>query len=165
MPPLQVLPSPSSGSHVPSPSLPLTLPLFFFCHKIVDWTMSDNAWTISLHAKKVFCTILSKCMWTAHQQKPSPEKNGKNQEKTYFYRLFLQLRFLYDFYDFWNSLKNIKKTIKGVFRAILLLQRERLKEMWSNKVAKTKKKHTSIDFFHLQFFMIFDKTSNIVSKT
>ena len=38
---------------------------------------------------------------------------------------------------------------------ILLLQRERLKEMWSNKVAKTKKKPTSIDFFHLRFFTIF----------
>ena len=62
----------------------------------------------------------------------------------------------YDFlYNIQNSLKNIKGCIKGVFRAILLLQRERLKEMWSNKVAKTKKKHTSIDFFHLRFFMIF----------
>ena len=42
-----------------------------------------------------------------------------------------------------------------MFGAILLLQRERLKEMWWNKVAKTKKKHTSIDFFHLRFFTIF----------
>ena len=52
-----------------------------------------------------------------------------------------------------------------MFRAILLLQRERLKEMWSNKVENTKKKHTSIDFFHLRFFTIFDTTSKIVSKT
>ena len=63
----------------------------------------------------------------------------------------------YDFlYNIQNSLKNIKGRIKGVFRAILLLQRERLKEMWSNKVAKTKKKHTSIDFFPFMIFTIFE---------
>ena len=49
-----------------------------------------------------------------------------------------------------------------MFRAILLLQRERLKEMWWNKVAKTKRQPTSIDFFSIyNFFMIFE----IVSKT
>ena len=62
---------------------------------------------------------------------------------------------IFNFYNIQNSLKNIKGCIKGVFRAILLLQRERLKEMWSNKVAKTKRKHISIDFFHLQFFYDF----------
>ena len=79
---------------------------------------------------------------------------------------FFHLRF-FTIYNIQNSLKNIKGPIKGMFRAILLLQRERLKEMWSNKVAKTKKKHTSIDFFHLRFFTIFydDTTSKIVSKT
>ena len=88
----------------------------------------------------------------------------KNQEKTYFYRLFIHLRFFTIFYDFsyniQNSLKNIKGPIKSVFGAILLLQRERLKEMWWNKVAKTKKKHTSIDLFSIyDFFTIFHTTS------
>ena len=35
-----------------------------------------------------------------------------------------------------------------MFRAILLLQRERLKEMWLKKVAKTKRKHTSIEAWY-----------------
>ena len=42
-----------------------------------------------------------------------------------------------------------------MFRAILLLQRERLKEMWLKKVAKTKKKHTSIDFSIYDFYDFF----------
>ena len=36
--------------------------------------------------------------------------------------------------------KTSKKPIKGVFRAILLLQRERLKEMWWSKVEKPRDK-------------------------
>ena len=52
--------------------------------------------------------------------------------------------------------KTSKKPIKGVFRAILLLQRERLKEMWWNKVAKTKRQPTSIGFFSIyDLFTIF----------
>ena len=48
--------------------------------------------------KRYFAPFFVKYTWKAHQQKPSPEKNGKNQEKTYFYGTFSPFTI---FYDFW----------------------------------------------------------------
>ena len=82
MPPPQVLPSPSSGSHVPSPSHPLTLPLLFLslnCGLIQRAIMHELS--VCALKKKCFAPLNANTRANRGDKKFST-KMAKNKEDT-----------------------------------------------------------------------------------